>query len=115
MKVASTLTALTLGLASIGLAQAAGTSPALLQAQAGHDPYYPALQAQSTKTHAQVEQELHQAQARGLVTSGQDPYYPMEGASSTQTRTQVVQDLRNAGGIVSSAGHNAYYPAEPAV
>lgn len=109
MKFAATLTAITLGLASIGMAQADSLSAP------GHDPYYPALQVQSSQTHAQVQQELRQAQANGLVTSGQDPYYPTGSATSTQTRAQVVQDLRNAGGIVSSAGHNAYYPAKPTV
>ncbi|WP_345796165.1 DUF4148 domain-containing protein [Castellaniella sp. MT123] len=114
MKVASALTALTLGLASVGLAQAAGTSPAQMPSQAGHDPYYPTLQTQSTETHAQIQQELHQAQAQGLVTNGHDPYYPKEGAVSTQTRSQVVHQLQQAGGLSNNSGHNPYYPTNPA-
>ncbi|CAM5215473.1 hypothetical protein CDEF62S_00739 [Castellaniella defragrans] len=123
MKVTTTLTALAIGLASMGLAQAAETAPAATNVQAtvvssaGHDPYYPNLVQQDSASRAQVVQQLQQAEADGQVTNGHDPYYPMAVAARSESRAQVVQELQQAqaDGELASVGHDAYYPTRPAV
>jgi len=94
MKVAvtATLAALSLGLATAGIAQAGEAAPSL--------------------TRAQVVQQLHEAQAQGLVQIGEHAY-PVEQAShSDTTRAEVVAELRQAQarGLVSF-GEQADYPA----
>ncbi len=84
MNISITLTAVALGLASMGLAQAAETSGATPNMQAdavssevGHDPYYPHIVEQGGMTRAQVTQQLQQAERSGTAASGHDdPYYP---------------------------------------
>ncbi len=87
MKVTATLAALSLGFASIGLAQAADL------------------------TRAQVVEQLHAAQAQGIVTIGEHPGYPVESTPSTQSRAEVVNALRlaQAQGQVAF-GEQAHYP-----
>lgn len=87
MKVTATLAALSLGLASVGLAQAADL------------------------TRAEVVQQLHEAQAQGLVTIGEQGNYPVESAPSTLSRSEVVNALRlaQAQGQVEF-GEQAHYP-----
>ena len=91
MKVTATLAALSLGLASVGLAQAADLS------------------------RAEVVQQLHEAQAQGVVTIGDQPGYPVESAPSTLSRSEVVNALRlaQAQGQVE-LGEQAHYPQVPA-
>ncbi len=119
MKVTSIVTALALGLATAGLAQAAETTvahPALSTAQESiafsHEAYYPQLNAQTVETRAQVEQQLKDAQAKGLVTASHDPYFPVQNVHSTQSRAEVVQALRSVpDSMLASAGHEPYYPS----
>lgn len=54
---------------------------------------------QSTKTRAQVMEELKQAQARGEVRVGQDSFYPqqeLQGFRSTRTRAEVQAEAAEA-------------------
>jgi hypothetical protein len=120
MKVITTLSALALGLASIGMAQAAEPAPAADNAQvqiastAGHDPYYPNIVEQSSKSRAQVVSELNQAEANGeLASASHDAYYPLASEASTASRAQVLSELNQAqaDGELASAGHDAYYPS----
>jgi hypothetical protein len=84
MKISITLSAVALGLASMGLAQAAQTSGAtanmqgdVVSSEVGHDPYYPHIVEQGGMTRGQVMQQLQQAESSGTATSGHDdPYYP---------------------------------------
>ncbi|WP_291773619.1 DUF4148 domain-containing protein [Castellaniella sp.] len=105
MKVSIALTALAIGLSSIGVAQAAG-----------HNAYYPSLQqSQNAESRAQVVQELQQAESKGQISEGHDPYYPMVTAASTKSRAQVVSELKKANGHLANVGRDAYYPTRPAV
>jgi hypothetical protein len=92
---AATLAALSLGLATAGIAQAGETAPSL--------------------TRAQVVQQLHEAQAQGLVQIGEHAYPVEQAAHSDATRAEVVADLRQAQarGLVSF-GEQADYPAASA-
>lgn len=127
MRITTTLSALVLGLAAAGLAQAAETAPELTRAQvvqqlqqaeaqgavtAGHDPYFPMIAAQNTETRAQVEQQLRDAESRGLVTAGHDPYYPQLATQSTKSRAQVLAELHSveSKGMLPQ-GHEPYYPS----
>lgn|SRR5690606_8786729 len=85
MKATATLAALTLGLASVGLAQAADL------------------------TRAQVLDQLHEAQAQGLVNMGDNQPYPMDTATSTRSRADVINELRlaQAQGLVVAGGEQA--------
>lgn len=114
MKVTTTLTALVIGIASMGMAQAAETS---VSSSAGHDAYYPNLVEQNNVSRADVVKQLQQAEATGMVTTGHDPYYPQMAATKSESRDQVVSELQKAqaNGDLASAGHDAYYPAHPAV
>lgn len=62
-------------------------------------------------TRAQVVEDLHQAQAKGLVTVGEQPY-PNFDQSSTARRTDVLNELAVAQvtGRVT-VGEAASYPA----
>lgn len=86
MKVTATLAALSLGLASVGLAQAADLS------------------------RAEVVQQLHAAQAQGIVTIGEQGNYPIESTPSTLSRAEVVNALRlaQAQGQVEFGEHTQY-------
>ncbi|WP_368655504.1 DUF4148 domain-containing protein [Castellaniella ginsengisoli] len=87
MKVTATLAALSLGLASAGLAHAADL------------------------TRAQVVEQLHAAQAQGLVTIGEQAAYPADATPSTLSRTEVVNALRLAQAQGQLAfGEQAHYP-----
>lgn len=92
---AATLAALSLGLATAGIAQAAETAPSL--------------------TRAQVVQQLHEARAQGLVQIGEHAYPVEQAAHSDTTRAEVVADLRQAQarGLVSFS-EQADYPASSA-
>lgn len=95
MKISITLSAVVLGLASMGLAQAAETGMATTNMQAGavssdvgHDPYYPHIVEQGSMTHAQVMQQLQQAESNGTATSGHDdPYYPQSVIAQSPAAT----------------------------
>lgn len=74
MKVAATtLLALSMGLACIGTARA------------DRDPYFPDTMTPSTETRAQVLQELRMAQSRGQVIMDQDANYPERELQLTPT------------------------------
>lgn len=90
MKVTATLAALSLGLASVGLAQAADL------------------------TRAEVVQQLHEAQAQGLVTIGEQGNYPVESAPSTLSRSEVVNALRLARPRARSSSANRPTTRRPA-
>ncbi|HEX7386116.1 MAG TPA: DUF4148 domain-containing protein [Castellaniella sp.] len=114
MKVTTTLTALVIGIASMGLAQAAEVAPAM----GGHDAYYPAIVQGASTSRAQVLEQLKQAQTTNVVTAGHDAYYPQLASTQNKTREQVVAELQQAqanGDLASNGGHDAYYPAHPAV
>lgn len=90
MKVTATLAALSLGLAVSGIAQAA--------------------QPEASLTRAEVVQELHAAQAQGLITYVEDNQYPRTVTPSTKSRAEVVNELRLAQsqGLVASVNQNDY-------
>jgi len=101
LKVASTLAALTLGLAATGLAHA-------------EQLYYPMdnTVTTSTLTRAQVVEQLREAQAHGLVAAGGNAlHYPPIAAESTKSRAQVLSELRlaQAHGEIQ-AGESSDYP-----
>ena len=85
MKVTTAIAALSLGLASVGLAQAADLS------------------------RAQVVDQLHAAQAQGLVNYGDGQPYPMTTTASTLSRADVLNELHLAQsqGLVVAAGEVA--------
>ncbi len=103
MKIAATLTALALGLSTTGFAYADSLS---------NYPVDTAATATSTLTRAQVQQELQQAQATGLLIIGENPAYPMLAQhDNNKARAEVLSELRHAqaAGLVHSADQ-ANYP-----
>lgn len=62
---------------------------------AGDLDYPPVANTSSSVTHAQVQAELHQAQANGEIAFG-DLQEPTQVASSNVTRAQVQADLQQA-------------------
>ncbi|MGB6007128.1 DUF4148 domain-containing protein [Castellaniella sp.] len=99
MKVAATaIVALSLGLASVGIAQA-------------DEANYPEIVTPSTQTRAEVVQALQVAQSQGLVTTGEHTDYPrLQNDGSSLTRAQVLNELQQAksAGLVSIGEDNQY-------
>lgn len=99
MKVATTtLIALSLSLASVGIAQADQSN-------------YPEIATPSTQSRAEVVNALHLAQSQGLVIMGQTSDYPrLQNEGSSLTRSQVANELHEAKntGLLSIGDHGQY-------
>lgn len=99
MKVAaSTLIALSLSFASVGIAQADQSN-------------YPETVTPSTQSRAEVVNALRLAQTQGLVATGQQSDYPrLQNDESSLTRAQVLNDLHEAksAGLFSIGEHGQY-------
>ncbi|MFV0282453.1 MAG: DUF4148 domain-containing protein [Castellaniella sp.] len=108
MKVTATLAALSIGLASVGLAQAADLSRAQVveQLQVAQSQglvisndlsNYPVQSTPSTLSRTEVVNALHLAQAQGQVKIGEQIHYPnIQAKGPSETRTQVLAELNTA-------------------
>lgn len=124
MKVSAILTAITLGLAGAGLAQAAQTTPTALASApvvsetqgpeiGSHQTNYPAINTPSTQTRAEVVQALRDYQARGGLVGVHDYSYPhLQANGPAATRAQVVSELHQAESQGLALGsHEPNYPS----
>lgn len=102
MKIAATLTVLTLTLGTAGFAYADSMS---------NYPVDTTTATISTLTHAQVQQELQHAKAEGLVTINENTAYPVLAQNNEKTRAEVLADLHNAQAAgLMQIGQQANYP-----
>ena len=111
MKATATIAALTLGLASVGMAQAADLQDYTFSST---NQAYPVDTAHSTRSRADVLNELHLAEAQGQVAlAGEQANlnYPQLQEGTAKTRAQVQSELasaRNEGQVFMSTNSDAY-------
>ncbi|MGB6008055.1 DUF4148 domain-containing protein [Castellaniella sp.] len=96
---AASIAILSLGLASVGIAQA-------------DEANYPEIVTPSTQTRAEVVQALRVAQSQGLVTVSEQADYPqLQSEGPALTRAQVLNELKEAksAGLLT-IGESGQYP-----